>query len=344
MDIFIDTNILYTDPFFRSNFGQLLLKISAEKLLKIVIPKICVNELYFKIKQKAESIQYEIKTKIAELNRFANFQFETPNFNLQQFEQQIVSFYKEKEQSGTFVFIENRNSHFQECLEKSIKGFQPFFNEKKEEFRDSLIWCAIRDFSKNSTSFKQYFITNNFSDFWNIEKSSIHENLKKECSSIRVVESYKKLFEDEVTLIDVKKKNEFQSWIAKQNITEDKIRYFLDKYLWFYIVDKLDKLIKEYPVNKIADYEIGFIIPSLSEENLIIEKIDGYKIIEDFAIFEVSSKISFSGKLHYPNKERGDLSNFVTMELVAELNLTLEYDEDALMRLSNIEIKEIRPL
>jgi len=47
MNIYLDTNILFADPFFKSSFSELLLKSSIEKAVTIYIPNIFLSRRGF---------------------------------------------------------------------------------------------------------------------------------------------------------------------------------------------------------------------------------------------------------------------------------------------------------
>lgn len=342
MNIYLDTNILFADPFFKSNFSELLLKSSADKSINLYIPKICLNELFFKLTAKARVLETEIKNKTSELNKWTDTKIDVINFDLTEFEKLIQKFYKEKLDDHTFIQLNHQNDYFTENLEKAIRGIAPFFTDRKEEFRDSLIWSTIREHSINDKSNKKYFLTANYADFWNFEKTDLHPNLKKESYGIIVVESVKKLFEIETSLIDFKKRQEFQIWLDKQGITINSIQESIRKYLWNHISNSIDAAIKKYSIKNLnSDFDLGYIIPDIVKENFTVAKIDNIVSVEEFATFEVSSKFTFTGKLFLPNYEKGDFSNSETKFFVANICLILSYDKDSLFKPVSTKVNKI---
>ena len=117
MNIYLDTNILFADPFFKSNFSELLLKSSADKSINLFIPKICLNELFFKLTAKARVLETEIKNKTSELNKWTDTKIDVINFDLTEFEKLIQKFYKEKLDDHTFIQLNHQNDYFTENLE-----------------------------------------------------------------------------------------------------------------------------------------------------------------------------------------------------------------------------------
>ncbi len=131
MNIYLDTNILFTDPFFRSSYSKLLLSSSQEKTINIVIPSICLNELYFKLTTKAKNLGNEINGKIVELNKWTNEKNNTISFDIPKYEKSIRDFYSDKIDEQTFIRLDYQTEYFQENLEKAIKKTAPFFTKMK---------------------------------------------------------------------------------------------------------------------------------------------------------------------------------------------------------------------
>lgn len=345
MNIFLDTNILFTDPFFRSSFSKLLLNSAKEKTVNIVIPSICLNELYFKLTTKAKNLGNEINSKIVELNKWMNDKNETILFDIPKYEQAIRNFYSEKIEDQTFHRLDYQMEHFKENLEKAIKKSAPFFTEKKQEFRDGLIWTLIREHSLLHKEVKNYFLTSNYSDFWNNEKTDLHQNLKKENSDIVIIDSINKLFELEPILIDSKKRQEFKDWLEKQKVNVDMIQDAINKYLWNHIGETIDLLIKKHPIDGIRpQYKMGYIVPVLNKDYFKIEEIKNINIIQDFAAIQVKTILRFEGKLFFPNPVKGDFSNYEANQFTAEITLNLSYDRSNLFKpistaITNIHIE-----
>jgi len=342
MNIYLDTNILFTDPFFRSDFSKLLLNSSQEKAIDILIPSICLNELYFKLTSKARALASEINSKIIDLNKWTNESHESIAFNLPKYEKSIRDFYSDKIQNKIFIYLDYEVDYFKENLDKAIKKFNPFFTDKKEEFRDSIIWSIIREHALKTEKSTNYFVTANYSDFWNNEKTSLHPNLKKECEKIVIIDTIKKLFELEPILIDSKKRREFQEWLDQQNITTEMIQYAITKYLWNHISETIDLQIKQYPIEGlIPEYNMGYIYPSINKENYQVEKIEKIVPIEDFAIIELSTSLRFEGKLFFPNYNKKDFSNYEVHQFMANITLVISYDKTLLFKPISSKIKRL---
>lgn len=342
MNIFLDTNILYQDPFFRSQLSKLLLQSQAAKKVNIIIPQVCLNELFFRLEDKLKGLSSDIKIKIEEVNRLIQNETNTFEIDIESFEKEIQEFYNSKIRNSVFFKIKNKPEYYDESLSKAIRRFNPFFTEKKEEFRDSLIWCSIRDYAANKRNEKNYFVTNNYNDFWNSDKNNLHPNLQLECDNIIIIESLKKLFEVETSLINFKTAKEFENWISTQNINSKSIQSAVDKYLWKHIVGGIEKAIKEYPTGNVKEsIEIGFIIPVLEKENYTILKIEKTEIFDSFALLTVTSELKFQGKLYYPNSDKGDFSNYESLSFKSIITLVLSFNKDLIFTPSTVELMSI---
>ncbi len=342
MNIYIDTNILYADPFFRSNFSELMIKSATEKNIHIIIPEICLNEILFKLSDRAITLDYEIQKRIREINSLTEVRIVELTFDPAAFRDRSEKFYREKIDSKVLNLLTIKPAHFTENLAKSINKSLPFFSEKKEEFRDALIWSSVRDDATESNESKNYFLTANYNDFWNHDKSDFHPNLKKESSSLIILESVKRLFEIETSLIDFKRKEEFKKWLEDQGLTIDSIQNAINSYLWTHISDFIDAGIKQYPIKKISlEHELGFIVPEIIKDDFEIVSIESVIPVEDFATLEINSRLRFEGNLHLPNYEKGDFSNSEAKAFYALIKLNITYDKDLLFKPIGADILDI---
>lgn len=342
MNIYLDTNILFTDPFFRSDYSRLLLNSSKEKTVCIVIPSICLNEIYYKLTTKAKNLGNEINSKIVELNKWMNESNPTISFDIPKYEQSIKSFYSEKINEEIFIRLDYKSEYFKENLDKAIKKSQPFFTEKKQEFRDALIWSIIRDHAILHKDYKNYFVTSNYSDFWNNVKTDLHPNLKKENGNIVIIDSINKLFELEPELIDSKKKQEFKEWLEKQGVNVEMVQDAVNKYLWNHIGETIDLLIKKHSIDDIRpEYGMGYIVPVIDKGNFKIEEIIKTTVIQDFAAIQIESSLRFEGKLYFPNPVKGDFSNYEANQFIAHIVLVVSYDKFKLFKPISVNLKNI---
>lgn len=320
----------------------MLLQSQAAKKINIFIPQVCLNELYFRLEDKLKSLDSDIKIKIEEVNKLIQNEKHTFEIDIVDFERKIKKFYNSNIRDSIFFNLKNKPKYYDESLSKAIRRFNPFFTEKKEEFRDSLIWCSIRDYVSNKKNEKNYFVTNNYNDFWNSDKNNLHPNLQRECNNIILIESLKKLFEVETSLINFKIAKEFEDWIKAQNISSKSIQSAVDKYLWEHIVGEIEKAIKEYPTSEVKEsIEIGFIIPVLEKKNYTILKIDKTEIFDSFALLTVTSELKFQGKLHYPNLDKGDFSNYESLNFESKIMLILYVNKDLIFTPSTVELIDI---
>jgi predicted nucleic acid-binding protein len=344
MNIYIDTNILFSDPFFKSAFSELLLKTKMEKAVNIYIPVICIKELLVKLSNKTTALEKEMNNKISELNRSTFSDCVISNFKIEDYIHRLNSFYKKNTSDGTFIQLECNNEYFHENLDKAIVGWAPFFSDKKEEYRDSLIWTMVRQHS-NENNERSYLITGNYADFWNHDKTALHENLKAEAKNLMIVESIKKLFEIEPSLVDYKKKMEFQKWLTEQNVTTSMISLAIDKYLWNHISSIIDEEIKRFPIKDLdPKFDIGFILPNFDKKDLQVNAIKSITYFENFALFEITTTLDFPGIIHYPNYDKGNFSSTEKNILSASLTLLLTYDADLIFKPSNLKINSVKIL
>lgn len=343
MNVYLDTNIILQDPFFESFLGNLLLDRAIEGLIKIYIPEIVLLEVKFNYINRIEILESDIKSKAIELFKLYGNDIDIQFIDKIIIKGKIDSFYDEKYAKNIFQILENNLDQFKKTLKKSINHDAPFFFDKKKEFKDSLIWDSIINSANKYTSEENYFISNNFNDFWNKEKSDFHLVLKSEVNNLIILESYKSLFDKVKDLQDWKKHKEFEQWFESQDITNEKISEASDKYLWNNIISVILNKLRSYQINLLyPENEIGFIEPFVEKQNLIFEKISNIDLKGSYADIEVTSRLNFIGKIHFPNYEKRDLSTIVTSWFKADFKIHLSYDREEIFRFIEIDLTNLQ--
>lgn len=247
MNIFVDTSILFTDPFLNEIFKKEILTACKQNRLNIYISEVVIKELLFNYEKNLDKIIIDIK------NINTNSSKLIPNFEKlevpekQNIIKQLEDFFIELSKLKSFHILPIHNDFLPLVLEKAIKRLKPF-TEKKTELKDALIWLTYVKHINDNNLENSYLLTQNVNDFGvkqTDETFIIHPELQKECEKITLVNNFKEIHKIYKTYIeeqDEKTKQKFLSWIEKENIDEN----YVQNLLWNNYIDKISDNISNY--------------------------------------------------------------------------------------------------
>jgi hypothetical protein len=342
MNVYLDTNIIYQDPFFTSFLGQLIIERAKAQVLKIYIPEVVLKEARQKIIEKEQKLKQEIRSQLIELSSLQTCEFDFDSIEKLKIEEKFNTFFSEQFENKIFHLLPCDISHYEKSLQLAVEKKAPFFIDKRSEFRDSLIWQTISGFVRLKKGEKHYFITRNYQDFWNREKTGIHPEIKADAPGLVIFESIKKIFDSVDHLILSKSKKEFEQWFKKQDVSIASLQKALSTYLWNHIVNSLSKNIQANHINDLyPEIDLGFVKPILNSSDFHVLEIGKIEIRDVYAQIEVKCVIDFVGEIHLPNYDKGDFSNTETSELNSELIMTVAFDKDLFFSPISITIVQI---
>ncbi len=275
MNIFIDTSILYTDPFFNEIFKKEILNACKYSRLNIFISEVVLKELLHNYEKNLDKIIHDIKNLNINSNKLIiDFkEFIVPD--KENLITQLNSFFKELENLKCFNILPINNEFLPIVLEKAIKRAKPF-TEKKTELKDALIWLTYTTYINENNLKDCYFLTQNINDFGEKQENQsfeIHPELQEECSEIKLITSFRDIhriynsyFEEQQRII----KQEFIEWFEKENISD----VYIHNILW-----------TNYPnevIDNITNYVDKIDLDRYFEESHLI-KMGGYFEINEFS-------------------------------------------------------------
>ncbi|MGG3006676.1 PIN domain-containing protein [Geobacillus stearothermophilus] len=307
MNFFLDTNILYKDPFLLNNFNRQLLdlvktnielQISDEELIDIladedvqdlfeVEPKFLDEEfrIYISSVVYQEAKKYYIKKikglfrQLKDINKtiawYMNSQKEAKfPFTEEQCIERFDQYYQGLIDSEIVTIIEPPNEITEELIRRAIQEKEPFFNNGKNEFRDAVIWLTYATYAEQNSLDNCYFITDNVKDF--SRKSDrdqtpipLHPELRKDSNRFMMYRSVQDLFTHDD---EFKKRIEVYNTIKYHRNDMElffKLRNFKDKINNNFVLDLLNK--NEY--NQLADIEAAI-------DRYVIERMDVDSVID----------------------------------------------------------------
>jgi predicted nucleic acid-binding protein len=180
--IFIDTNIIFNDFYFKSKDLKKLLKYTQKENINIYVTKFNYEEI---IKKYRDSIRPIVKSIISNKNDFEKL----INEKLVNFEglkaKKIVDNYKKtldkilEENNIEIVDYPSDPSLIEKISNKYFNNEKPF-DENKASFQDAIVWECIVGYFKDEAPDEIVFISDNHKDFSDKNKKKIHPHLSRD--------------------------------------------------------------------------------------------------------------------------------------------------------------------
>lgn len=191
MIVYVDSNILFNDPYLNSQKAKLVLdKIEATNgKLKIpyVVQQETLNNLLGEFSKLTISFQKTIKD-LTKLTNKLGEQQKPDVLDLSRYEEGSIrsmffNRYKELIDAGLIEIISHQSMDQEllvnDLLHRALNSVKPF-SPHKEEFKDTMIWkTIIHDITINNYE-KSIFLSGNVSDFYDEKGKYFHQHLKND--------------------------------------------------------------------------------------------------------------------------------------------------------------------
>jgi len=379
MNIFLDTNAIFRDPFFTKGKNRILIKLAKHDEVKLFLSKTVYSEL---LRAHRVFLEKEMSTASEALKKISpfvdkNLSDTINNLNIEDLIKDFITRFKEFQEAEQIEIIEYDGDVLERIVEADMYNKAPFIkkvefidNNKqsvsymKKEIRDAILWYSYQLFIEKHELEDCYFISSNVKEFrapgakkntkehpyllhpeieGNIEITAyknIHDFITHNENHVKALHS-EVLTED---LLD-KIETELDEGLAKEIIND----YFKEE-----IVSETNRLLSEkQPENLHDDYFVGgYIHPSIDGEisNICLNEIEVYG--DDITIaVDIDVDMEVEIYLYNPvHDDRYDKFQYqatdtirVTESLVFLIPIDTEKDLDA-QRFSLREyIKEIKP-
>lgn len=206
MTIILDSCIIYNDPFLKSARIENLCASAIAHGITIALPCVVFDERINQYRENIEESIGQLKKKAKEYNRLTDdlcnglHNLQIPNVK------DLVDKYKlalkNRLDNLNISILNYPDTNHRDIVRKDLLGIKPF-KKKGEGYRDALIWETILKYLKPATTLLDdpqiIFVTENTDDFFNKEKSGLHQQLidelKKKGFSENAVVAYKSIGE-----------------------------------------------------------------------------------------------------------------------------------------------------
>jgi hypothetical protein len=183
MYIFLDSNILVADPWFRSQRMRMLFDYSEKTLSRIILVAPVHMEVRAHFKRRTTALIAAIQSSFNAADR--NRVKELPDFNgskalsatIAEWEQNFLNVVRDKE----ILHAVLDDSVLPEALKRAVERIPPCTQSGKE-MRDTIIWLSILSVCKRLSLTEEpfAFISDNIQDFAGPDKTTLRVELKEE--------------------------------------------------------------------------------------------------------------------------------------------------------------------
>lgn len=197
MKVFIDSNILYDDPFFKSIPSKILLKAVNDGAISICISSVVLEESKKNYIELLEQSKIDFQKTCSALNKLGVkkdgfIPLADPEFIWDTFYSELINHNK-------IIKLQYDNNWLPELVRRAIYRIKPF-KKNGQEFRDCLIWLTYSNFVNSDKDNCSYsLITNNITDFTDDkDKNCLHEQLQKDVKkNVKIYNSIKHFLNSE---------------------------------------------------------------------------------------------------------------------------------------------------
>lgn len=347
MNIFIDANIVYKDPFFQKSYPKKLLEYAEHSIVKIYLSDIIQDEIINNYKKELQSEYSRYKTSVKNLN---NFLLEIDKIKenemiVDDYVSKLKAFYGGLSLREMIDVIEYSNDLLPELLERSIQKKKPFATNKTE-LRDATFWLSINNYIKKNNLENCVLLTNNIKDFFNEKESDLHEDLRKDNKDIEVFKDIKDFFDTyDDELVPEKTNKLLDDLIEEENFDSNKLSYILNNHFATELsYEYINYFSDKHPHD--LDYEIfdGYIDAEMGIECLDVQNINIDKdIYSETLIINGTAQISgFVDVYAYnPVYDRGEDKFFLYETNEETIFMEFNFSYDLEYRVLSISITKV---
>lgn len=239
MNIYLDSNVLHTDPFLKKNIQKSILQ-AIEGIGKFYIAEIVYKEVINNYRKQVRNLLNTSKRNLQQLNTLSTLElsFETLDSE-DQYVQSLVEFYDKLQKNGVLEIISHsKYDMFEEIVTRALDNRRPF-SDGKEEFKDTVTWLTYAKYAEEQDNYiEHYIITNNTKDFYeNKDSNSLHPDLLRDTSLIKPYKDLKDFWDEKKDvfksikgyMVEWKTIESFRSKITKEYINKVIEETFFDK-------------------------------------------------------------------------------------------------------------------
>jgi hypothetical protein len=343
MQVYLDSNIIYSDPFFLKLTSKILLWAAKDKVINIYISDVVIKEsennfvsTYNDLSKKFDEIQKNAKNIGVDIDRDRIFAPFNPKTKWNEFIDRL-------QESKHITILPYNNDWLPELVHRAIYRKKPFKNDGVG-FRDCLIWLTYANHVNSTLNPESVFLTNNTNDFYNDAKNDLHPDLKKEIKQLKVFKSIKEFFESFKQLFSSYQNYELQNKIRSVYTSNEIINVIDNKYMedinaaCKYYLAEIDTISIKNDIDVKGYYEFDCVTGITVKDDFVVKAFDqeaelyGILNIEFTGISFLHNSVREKSEDHYLKSNSDKFS--------IKIDFVLFLDQDALPTGFDAELKE----
>lgn len=371
MIVYIDSNIMFKDPYLNSNKMTSILDVIRATKGKLIIPSVVKEEALNNLVKKNNEHRNNLENNIrlfssTMLDKSSLDSLTIPDISEEDFKKSYLLRLDNLINSGLIKIADHKSMDQEklvdDLLHRALYSIKPF-KEGKEEFKDAMIWNTIIHDIKNNEYKNCIFITANVKDFYSIDKVSLHQDLINDIPKGVSIKSYKSL--DELVLTDeVQAELEAIKLSSEVDKTfDDNLGKIFNKIDKEYLYEKLQKSYEFYVSQSLGDHSYNlayntpeyyaFYFPLLFsrmqyfkdfEQNFAREIVVDILNINDFTVIEEENYIMVYCDMDIIPKVIEDMEDYPDIMEFATLNARISFTIDENEKFEEFEMTYITPL
>lgn len=334
MDIFIDTSVIYTDPFWKRNFPGQLLKTAVDGRLTIYIADVVLRELRHNFEKQLEKEFSSVISSNSNIKKLSLKHTDIVVPNRVQYLTDFDNYYDELFKIKNIVKLPTDKNILDELLERAIIRRKPF-TDNRSEFKDAVIWITYFKYAKSKGLDDCHLLTNNKKDFTDNE-GNLHQELINDYDKFTVHVTIDDFYKTKKDYIE-KPILEFQEWISKKKL-DDRIvfgllsGYEMDKVYSelqskFENIDPSTLLDDREAANVIGGYVDIDVVEWYKCDNIEVDVISNYAIISGILLLNLTLELYGYNSVRDPGDEKFPHYGSVSKEVKVYFNFLFDRDE-----------------
>lgn len=299
INVFLDSNILYADPLMKNGVNNLLLEKVSRMGGKIFLCEVVYKEVLNNYRRDLRNFNESLEKVSKEIKRKTYLEFKLDLINEDEEVNKIDKDLKKYIDDGKITILPVNESLMPELIDRAISRKKPF-TEKKQEFRDCLIWLTYAKYVEDKNLKNCIFITRNTSDFCD-KQGKLHVDLLKDTDRFSFYETIQELLEKQGDALSTLETN--TEWLSDYKIKEEQFESVKSK-----IQTDVQEFFSRISNRKVSQLYGGMSIHSIKLKEVEISSINRGSIDVD------------TGKL--------TITEFGTIEITTTVDLVDDYCEE----------------
>ena len=190
MNIFIDTSVIYKDPFWKGNFFSELIDIVKEKEIGLYISDVVLMEIERNYGKIIDEQIFQLSKAHSEIDHYQMELDTKSSIDKAKSIKGLKAHYKKLEDEKIITVLKYSNEMLPEIVNRAVYRKKPF-TETKTELKDTIIWLTYSEHAEKHKLKDCILLTSNVSDFCDTEKIKqkifeIHPELQKDSNRFKV--------------------------------------------------------------------------------------------------------------------------------------------------------------